>query len=924
MATVITKAGEALMARKAQANEQLDIDTFIFANVPGQDPAAPIDRDEGVPPVAQQVHQQQVQQYGRISDNIVVYSTVLSSTTGSFEFNWLGLYSSVNQTLVAIQHVPTVTKTVTAPGVAGNTLNRNFGIEYSGIAELTGINVDPETWQLDFTARLDGMDELTRQLAADMNGKDWFIGDGFKVVPRSTLNTFKVTAGAGYVSGLRVELAADHILTLSSYPQFVYVDAWFDGTSESIWKGHTAFTVTNTEMDDYIDVNGRNHYVFKLARITAADVVEDLRNVDGVGQKVEQVKELTDKSPSSVLFSEAVGLNTNALHVSIAKNKVSANQDRWVMLFGDSHSWGQGAADWDQFSGMTNYSSHSSYPYNNGYMHKIAEKIREKLRIEENCFTLGHPEITGTIYPNIAHRKLNTFIDMQKIKPLELLLGVATCPDVILNDISSKTNENFFSPRAKGDDYSTLEYREKLSAGVYQRRMLNLTAERVHKFHTCGKDRFIELPINSNYTPSVNFTQIKDQRGNTLAEFSNTTGAFYLVTRPDIASWPEWFAVGKKIYIHGQDHIFTIANILPNGAIGIVKDGGLNPGKSLEPYIVSNFKIFPEAYLTKILLRATTNKPSRVSYVHVRHHQNGGELFVSWTDSTANGMQLTPFLDPNVTFRNNSSPFTPKFSNGLPQVSILGPNGQIIFTSGEVTVNEYGVIINTARVTDGLDEEVIYRIDWGTKQMGDLYLWATPIDGKSIQTRGVIFDNNKVANFSMGAHTVGAWIGTQSGTGTGETRDHVEDILKYTPVQPSHVVVQIPFVNEYFKQTPIEDFKNNLMIFTEKFINHFSGSINYNAKGVDFMFFTTLRNKEIAFNNAQESANTYDMYVKAAKDFCNENGHAFVDAEKELFRLVNSGRVDYQRLYCDSNHPSDFANEVIFKTVQQDYLDFIC
>lgn len=227
-----------------------------------------------------------MQQYGRISDNIVVYSTVLSSTTGPFEFNWLGLYSSVNQTLVAIQHVPTVTKTVTAPGVAGNTLNRNFGIEYSGIAELTGINVDPETWQLDFTARLDGMDELTRQLAADMNGKDWFIGDGFKVVPRSTLNTFKVTAGAGYVSGLRVELAADHILTLSSYPQFVYVDAWFDGTSDSIWKGHTTFTVTNTEMDDYIDVNGRNHYVFKLARITAADVVEDLRNVDGLPQQI--------------------------------------------------------------------------------------------------------------------------------------------------------------------------------------------------------------------------------------------------------------------------------------------------------------------------------------------------------------------------------------------------------------------------------------------------------------------------------------------------------------------------------------------------------------------------------------------------------------------------------------------------------------
>ncbi|WP_219012159.1 phage tail-collar fiber domain-containing protein [Shewanella algae] len=290
MATVITKAGEALMARKAQANEQLDIDTFIFANVPGQDPAAPIDRDEGVPPVALQVHQQQVQQYGRISDNIVVYSTVLSSTTGPFEFNWLGLYSSVNQTLVAIQHVPTVTKTVTAPGVAGNTLNRNFGIEYSGIAELTGINVAPETWQLDFTARLAGMDELTRQLAADMNGRDWFIGDGFKVEPRSTLNSFRVLPGVGYVSGLRIELENEHIFNVQSYPQNVYVDAWFDGTAESVWRPNVAFTVSNTEMDDYIDVNGVQHYVFKLAVLSSASDVDDLRNTNGlIGKAVRTI-----------------------------------------------------------------------------------------------------------------------------------------------------------------------------------------------------------------------------------------------------------------------------------------------------------------------------------------------------------------------------------------------------------------------------------------------------------------------------------------------------------------------------------------------------------------------------------------------------------------------------------------------------------
>lgn len=281
MASVITIAGEQLFAAKAQANEQLDIDTFIFANVPNQDPSAPINREEGIP-TAHIVYQQNVQQVGRINDNVVVYSTVLDSITGPFEFNWVGLYSSVNQKLVAINHVPTVTKTATAPGAAGNTLNRNFGIEYSGIAELTGISVEPETWQLDFTARLSGMDKLTQQLATDMNGKDWFIEDGLKVVPRATANSFSVTPGVGYVSGLRVELKQEHILIVESYPQFVYVDAWFSGNANSTWSPQLAFTVTNTEMDDYIDPSGTQHYVYKLAVINAADDVEDLRKINAL------------------------------------------------------------------------------------------------------------------------------------------------------------------------------------------------------------------------------------------------------------------------------------------------------------------------------------------------------------------------------------------------------------------------------------------------------------------------------------------------------------------------------------------------------------------------------------------------------------------------------------------------------------------
>ncbi|WP_345854017.1 phage tail protein [Shewanella algae] len=290
MGSVITIAGEKLFAAKAQANQQLDIDTFIFANVPGQDPTAPIDREEPLPPQAQIVHQQVVQQVGRINENVVVYSTVLDSVTGPFEFNWVGLYSSVNQTLVAINHVPTVAKTVTGPGVAGNTLNRNFGIEYSGIADLTGITVAPETWQLDFTARLSGMDELTRQLAADMNGKDWFIGEGFKVVPSTTANSFLVMPGVGYVSGLRIELEQEHIINVQTYPQFIYVDAWFAGDANSMWKPNVKLTVSAEQLEDYVDVNGANHYLYTIAIVESFETVKDLRLNKGIASTLKKTR----------------------------------------------------------------------------------------------------------------------------------------------------------------------------------------------------------------------------------------------------------------------------------------------------------------------------------------------------------------------------------------------------------------------------------------------------------------------------------------------------------------------------------------------------------------------------------------------------------------------------------------------------------
>lgn len=279
MAATITIAGENLIAQKAQNNEALNIDTFIFANVPGQDENAEIDRNETVPELPQQVHTQVVQQVGRINDNVVVYSTVLDSVTGTFDFNWVGLYSSESATLIGINHVPTTTKTHTTGGTTGNTLNRNFSIQYAGIAEITGVVVDPQTWQLDFTARLNGVDELNRKLGLEILGDNAFIENGFKVEPHATENNFNVLPGAGYISGHRVELALAEVVNATSYPKNIFVDAYFQGDASSTWAAQNDVIITSEELSNYVDEIGKQHYLLKIAIVTAADQIEDLRKV---------------------------------------------------------------------------------------------------------------------------------------------------------------------------------------------------------------------------------------------------------------------------------------------------------------------------------------------------------------------------------------------------------------------------------------------------------------------------------------------------------------------------------------------------------------------------------------------------------------------------------------------------------------------
>ena len=616
-------------------------------------------------------------------------------------------------------------------------------------------------------------------------------------------------------------------------------------------------------------------------------------------------------------YSESININSVALPVSLVKNEIGANQDSHIHLWGDSHGWGQGAPGWDNIgTGYVNFSRHSAMPHNKGFNARIERFIKDKLNITENVYSLANNVSNGRITPADARSSINTDID--NTFPLKLEIGKLSSINSQLVDITANTFTNFYAPvtQFNVDPYSLSEYREKLSRGLFKNTIMELSPESLTDFNQQGKDYFVELTPDANYPGSgAGFTQVTfGSQATVVAEWNNTTNIFYIATKT--LTFPQWFANGELIFISGYG-VVEVVNILGNGAIQLRHESGSEIGSALAKYIYPGMKIYPSAYIKQATLRLEMVQEGRVSYISVRHQLNGGVLRVSWTDSISGGMANRPYLNKGVAFQRTANAWVAEQTVGV-VAHLVVPGNILLSNPQKVTVTSIGVEIDTSQI-DSTDQEVVYRIDWGSKQRGVLHLDAVPAAGKTVQTRGVIFDNNKVVNLSEGGHTVGAWLGNDNAADA--ARDHIADILKYTPVQPSHVITQIPFVNEYLNQTSIAKFEADLAEFVQRYHNHLSTSNNYNSVGVDFMFFTSLRNKGVAFQGTPSSPISYDDYVNATKNFCEVNGYSFVDCEQRLFDLVEQGRIDYQRLYQDSNHPSDYANEVIFNTLRSEYLE---
>ncbi len=272
MSTIITEQYEHWCANQIISGKPARPDTFVFAYIPGQDESAEIPRDEILPDESMIQYRAPVTQYGLLSPNATAFSIILDTTVGDFEYNWIGLLNEESGVLCMIAHTPRQQKIKTANGVQGNNLIRTFSMEFDGAAAAMHIDVSADVWQIDFTARLAGMDEARRLLAFDHYGEAAFLGDGFQVSYQD--GTATVAAGIGYVGGLRVSLREPYSLS-AAVGDTLWIDASWQGFVTGEWN--TVFTFcARQEHASYTDGNGFRHFVAPLAKLTS-EGLQDLR-----------------------------------------------------------------------------------------------------------------------------------------------------------------------------------------------------------------------------------------------------------------------------------------------------------------------------------------------------------------------------------------------------------------------------------------------------------------------------------------------------------------------------------------------------------------------------------------------------------------------------------------------------------------------
>ncbi|QNS14289.1 phage tail protein [Mannheimia bovis] len=272
MTTLATPQLEQYISQQIVSGQTVVFDEFIFANIPNLT-ADSLQNHLTIPSASHIVHRQAISQTGVVNQNSVVYSVTIGSDIGDFDFNFIGLINKSKGLLGIAIYTDTVKKLKNKNGIQGNSLTRSILLEFSNAPQHTNITVPAETWQIDFTLRLNGLDEKIRLTNRDLYGRAIFFDEGF-LLKRKSGNNFTITAGTAYVEGVRANITADENITLA-LPCSVYVDVVHHCTITGAYQTEVKFL--KTAKSDYIDTAGNQHYVQILADIDQNGNITDRR-----------------------------------------------------------------------------------------------------------------------------------------------------------------------------------------------------------------------------------------------------------------------------------------------------------------------------------------------------------------------------------------------------------------------------------------------------------------------------------------------------------------------------------------------------------------------------------------------------------------------------------------------------------------------
>ncbi|HCM8924036.1 TPA: phage tail protein [Salmonella enterica subsp. enterica serovar Paratyphi B] len=339
--TTVTSSFNRYKAQEAAGGRRIVLDEFVFANIPGLDASQPPTDTEGLPDEKFIVHRQSVDRGGMVNADTVVYTVTLPSTAGNFTFNWMALINHESGIPAVITYLYPQQKIKNAGGVQGNVLTYSEYMRYTGASTLTGITTLASTWQIDFTARLHGMDEATRKVALDLYGNALFFGDGFKLTATDTPGLADLAPGTAYLRGLRTELTEGATLTFETgKEQTISLDSALTGALTG--ENRTTFTLISHETADYTDALGFHHYVEPIARIAPDGTITDLRHIGGaVSERLDgefltkkgNLKEIADNGEKAQKESrDNIGLGNSATrNVGTKKNTVAAGDDNRII-----------------------------------------------------------------------------------------------------------------------------------------------------------------------------------------------------------------------------------------------------------------------------------------------------------------------------------------------------------------------------------------------------------------------------------------------------------------------------------------------------------------------------------------------------------------------------------------------------------------